>query len=106
MAQVQHISDDQFESEVLQSSTPVLVDFWAPWCGPCRSIAPHLEELSEEMPQVKICKINIDDNTMWAGRLGVMSIPTLIVYKDGESRGKQVGALSKAELKAFIESNI
>lgn len=106
MAEVIHVSDDEFEAQVLKSDKPVLLDFWAPWCGPCRSITPILEELAAEMDNIKICKVNIDDNTVWASKYQVMSIPTLLLFKNGEYVAKQVGALRKPDLKAFIESNI
>ncbi len=103
---VVHINDEEFETEVLKSDVPVLVDFWAPWCGPCKMIGPILEQLAEELEGVKICKIDIDQNTAWASKLGIMSIPTLLVYQDGEITAKQVGALPKEELKNFIISHI
>lgn len=103
---VVHINDEEFETAVLKSDVPVLVDFWAPWCGPCKMVGPTLEELSEELEGVKICKIDIDQNTAWASKLGVMSIPTLLLYQDGEITAKQVGALPKEELKNFIVSHI
>lgn len=106
MAEVIHVNDDDFEAQVIKSELPVLLDFWAPWCGPCRSITPILEELASEMESVKICKVNIDDNTVWASKFGVMSIPTLLIFKNGEVVGKQIGALRKDDLKAFIESHI
>lgn len=103
---VQHINDDEYENVVLKSSVPVLVDFWAPWCGPCKMVGPILEELSEELEGIKICKIDIDQNTAWASKLGVMSIPTMLIYKDGEITAKQIGALPKEELKNFITAHI
>lgn len=103
---VQHINDDEYENVVLKSDVPVLVDFWAPWCGPCKMVGPILEELSEELEGIKICKIDIDQNTAWASKLGVMSIPTMLIYKDGEITAKQVGALPKEELKNFITAHI
>lgn len=106
MSKVLHISDDQFETEVLKSAVPVLVDFWAPWCGPCKSIAPTLDELSEEIPNVKICKVNIDENSGYAAKLGIMNIPTLLLYKNGEIVAKQIGALTKADLANFINNHI
>lgn len=106
MSKVLHINDDQFETEVLKSDKPVLVDFWATWCGPCKMIGPILEELAEEMDQIKICKIDIDQNSGYASKLGVMNIPTLLIYKDGQLVGKQIGALTKHDLKNFIENHI
>ena len=103
---VLHISDDDFQNEVVNSDKPVLVDFWANWCGPCKMIGPFIEELAEEMDNVKFVKIDIDKNSEYAAKLGVMSIPNLILYKDGAIINRQVGALPKNELKAFIENSI
>ena len=103
---VLHISDDDFQNEVVNSDKPVLVDFWANWCGPCKMIGPFIEELAEEMDKVKFVKIDIDKNSEYAAKLGVMSIPNLILYKDGAIINRQVGALPKNELKAFIENSI
>ena len=99
-----HINDDQFEQEVIASDRPVFVDFWAPWCGPCRMVGPFIDELAEEMPNVKFVKIDIDKNTEVAAKLGVMSIPNMIVFKDGNIVNRQIGGLPKNELKAFIEN--
>ena len=104
MSKVLHINDNDFEQEVIKSDIPVLVDFWATWCGPCKMIAPSLEELSEEMPEVKFVKVDIDKNGVYAAQLGIMSIPTLLIYKDGEVVGKQIGAMPKDAIKSFIES--
>lgn len=101
---VLHINDDQFEHEVIGSDRPVFVDFWAPWCGPCRMVGPFIDELAEEMPNVKFVKIDIDKNTEVAAKLGVMSIPNMIVFKDGNIVNRQIGSLPKNELKAFIEN--
>ncbi|HAH71347.1 MAG: thioredoxin [Succinatimonas sp.] len=106
MSKVLHLNDSDFENEVINSDVPVLVDFWATWCGPCKMIAPSLDELSEEMPNVKFVKIDIDKNSGYAGQLGIMSIPTLLIYKNGEVVGKQVGAMPKDSIKNFIESFI
>lgn len=103
---VLHISDDDFQNEVVNSDKPVLVDFWANWCGPCKMIGPFIEELAEEMDNVKFVKIDIDKNSEYAAKLGVMSIPNLTLYKDGAIINRQVGALPKNELKAFIENSI
>ncbi|MBQ9273642.1 MAG: thioredoxin [Succinivibrio sp.] len=101
---VLHISDNEFEQQVLKAEQPVLVDFWATWCGPCRAVAPLIEELAEELPNVKFVKVDIDQNTAYASQYGVMSIPTLLLFKNGEVAGKQIGAISKSALKGFIES--
>ncbi|WP_417672447.1 thioredoxin [Roseibium sp.] len=99
------ITDASFESDVLNSSEPVVVDFWAEWCGPCKMIAPALEEISEEMAgQVKIAKINIDENQDAAMKYGVRSIPMLILFKDGEPMATQVGAAPKGKLADWIKS--
>ncbi|MCK0515051.1 thioredoxin [Anaerobiospirillum sp. NML120448] len=101
-----HLTDDTFESEVLKSDKPVLLDFWAPWCGPCRMVGPILDDLANEQDDVKICKINIDDHQQAATQWQVMSIPTLLVFKNGEMVGQRVGAISKADLKDFIAASL
>ncbi|MBO6756542.1 MAG: thioredoxin [Roseibium sp.] len=99
------ITDASFETDVLKSSEPVVVDFWAEWCGPCKMIAPALEEISEEMAgQVKITKLNIDENQDMAMKYGVRSIPMLILFKDGEPMATQVGAAPKGKLADWIKS--
>jgi thioredoxin 1 len=101
------ISDDSFEDDVLKSDTPVLVDFWAEWCGPCRQIAPALEEIAGEMGgQVKIAKINIDHNPEAPTRYGVRGIPTMILFKNGEVQATKVGAQPKSKIVEWIEDNI
>jgi thioredoxin 1 len=101
-ALVSAITDAEFQATVAQGVT--LVDFWAPWCGPCKMIAPALDELAGELQgQARIAKVNIDDNPEVAGSFGIMSIPTLLLFKDGKPVGKLVGAQPKASLKAFIE---
>jgi thioredoxin 1 len=105
--QIVHLTDDTFDQEVLQSDVPVVVDYWAEWCGPCKMIGPILEELAEEYgDKIKIAKINIDDNAQTPPKFGIRSIPTLMVFKNGEVEGTKVGAASKSELTAFIESSI
>jgi len=102
-----YLSDESFETEVLQSSVPVLVDYWAEWCGPCKMIAPILEEISEEYKgNLKVAKLNIDENTTTAPKYGVRGIPTLMLFKDGNVEATKVGALSKSQLTAFINSNL
>ena len=102
-----HVTDDSFENEVLQSSAPVLVDYWAEWCGPCKMIAPVLDEIADEYEgRVKLAKLNIDDNPNTPPRYGIRGIPTLMLFKDGEVEATKVGAVSKSQLTAFIDSNL
>lgn len=102
-----HTSDGTFETDVLQSDRPVLLDFWAEWCGPCRMIAPVLEALAPEYEgKIKIVKLNIDDNEQATAKFGVRGIPTLMIFKGGEVASTKVGALSKAQLTEFVESAI
>ncbi|MDQ7032049.1 MAG: thioredoxin [Desulfonauticus sp.] len=101
------VSDSNFETEVLKSEIPVLVDFWAPWCGPCRAIAPVIDELANEYAgQVKIVKMNVDENTVIPGKYGIRAIPTLILFKDGQVIEQVTGAVSKSSLKNMIESKV
>lgn len=102
-----HISDASFEQDVLQAEGPVMVDFWAEWCGPCKMIAPILDELADDYDgRLKICKLNVDSNTQTAPRYGIRGIPTLIIFKDGQVAATKVGAVSKSQLAAFIDSAI
>jgi thioredoxin 1 len=97
------VSDATFEAEVLKSAEPVVVDFWAEWCGPCRMIAPALEEISTSLgAKVKIVKLNVDENPQTAQKYGIMSIPTLMLFKGGELASRQVGAAPKAKLEQWI----
>ena len=97
------VTDSNFQAEVLESDVPVLVDFWAPWCGPCRVIAPSLEEINEEQDNLRVVKLNVDDNQQTAARYDVMSIPTLIVFKHGEVATRIIGALPKRRLVQELE---
>ena len=107
MSEVLHINDADFETVVAQSDIPVLVDFWAPWCGPCKIIAPILDEIAPEFAgKVKIVKINVDDNQLVAGQFGIRSIPTLLLFKNGQLVATQVGALPKNQLAAFINQHL
>ena len=102
-----YLTDDTFEEEVLKSSAPVLVDYWAEWCGPCKMIAPILDEIASEYTgRIKVAKLNIDDNPQTPPKYGIRGIPTLMLFKDGNVEATKVGALSKSQLTAFIDSNI
>ena len=101
------VTDDSFESDVLQSDKPVLVDYWAEWCGPCKMIAPILEEIAPDYAdKIKIAKLNIDDNPNTPPKYGIRGIPTLMLFKAGAVDATKVGALSKSQLTAFIDENI
>lgn len=101
------ITDSSFETEVLEAKTPVLVDFWAQWCGPCKAIAPILDDISQKYAgKIKIVKLDVDSNPTTPPKFGVRGIPTLILFKDGQVQATQVGLVSKAELTSFIDSNI
>jgi thioredoxin 1 len=104
---ITHLSDASFEQDVLQSQVPVLVDYWAEWCGPCKMIAPILDEISKEYAgRLKIAKLNIDDNQQTPPKYGIRGIPTLMLFKNGNVEATKVGAMSKSQLTAFIDSNI
>lgn len=102
---VKEFNEQNFDSEVLQNDGAVLVDFWAPWCGPCRQIAPMIDELASENPEVKVGKINIDENQELAQRFGISSIPTLLVFKGGEVAESFVGVRPKSALQEALDSN-
>lgn len=107
MAAVKHVSEQDFQNEVLSSSSPVLVDYWAEWCGPCRMIAPVLEEAAKDFDgRLTVAKVNVDENQQIAAKYGIRGIPTLMLFKNGAVVGSKVGALSKSQLVAFIESNL
>ncbi len=104
---ITEVSDDSFEQEVLNAGEPVLVDYWAEWCGPCKTIAPALEEIAGEYAgKLKVVKLNIDDNPGTPPQFGIRGIPTLMLFKGGEVEATKVGALSKSQLTAFIDSSI
>jgi len=101
------VTDDSFETEVLQAEQPVLVDYWAEWCGPCKMIAPVLEEIAEEYSdRLKVCKLNIDENNKTPPKFSIRGIPTLMLFKSGNVDATKVGALSKSQLTAFLDSNL
>ncbi len=102
-----YLSDASFEAEVLKSETPVLVDYWAEWCGPCRMIAPILDEISTDYAgRLKVAKLNIDENSATPPKYGIRGIPTLMLFKNGQVHATKVGALSKSQLTAFLDSNL
>jgi thioredoxin 1 len=101
--QVHDVTDATFESEVLESETAVLVDFWAPWCGPCRMVSPILEQIHEERDDLRVVKLNVDENQTTAVRYEVLSIPTMILFKDGQVAKKLIGAQPKARIEAELE---
>ena len=102
-----YLSDASFEAEVLKSETPVLVDYWAEWCGPCRMIAPILDEISTDYAgRLKVAKLNIDENAATPPKYGIRGIPTLMLFKNGQVHATKVGALSKSQLIAFLDSNL
>ena len=102
-----HVTDGSFEEDVLKAEDPVLVDYWAEWCGPCKAIAPILGEIAEEYAgRLKIAKLNIDENPSTPPKYGIRGIPTLMLFKDGNVEATKVGALSRSQLAAFLDSNI
>ena len=104
---IKHVSDASFEKDVLQSATPVLVDYWAEWCGPCKMIAPVLEDVAKQYAgKLTVAKLDIDANPDVTSKFGIRGIPTLILFKDGKPHAQKVGALSKSQLTAFVDSNL
>ena len=107
MSNIIETDDSNFESEVLKAEIPVLVDFWAPWCGPCKAIAPILEQISDELgDKIKIVKVNVDDNQKYAVDFGIKSIPTLLIFNKGELKNQIIGAIPKAEIEKLIMDEI
>lgn len=104
---IQHVTDENWDTEVLSSEKPVLVDYWAEWCSPCKMVAPILEEIATEYAdRLKVCKIDIDENTKTPNRYGVRGIPTLMLFREGQIEATKVGALSKSQLAGFLDSNM
>jgi thioredoxin 1 len=105
--QIVHITDDTFEAEVLKAEQPVLVDYWAEWCGPCRMIAPILDDIAADYAgRVKICKLNVDENQATPPKYGIRGIPTLMLFRNGNVEATKVGAVSKSQLVAFLDSSL
>ena len=104
-SKVLEVTDGDFDSEVLQSSQSVLVDFWAPWCGPCKAVAPLLEEIAAATDDIRVAKLNVDDNPESAQKFGVRAIPTMLLFKDGVVAATKIGAAGKADILQFIRDN-
>lgn len=105
--QIVHVSDSSFEQDVLQSNIPVLLDFWAEWCGPCKMIAPILDQIAAEYAgKVTVAKINVDENPKTPMKFSVRGIPTLILFKNGQAQGQKIGAVRKGDVAAFLDSNL
>lgn len=102
MGNVNIVNQDNFQTDVLNSDKPVLVDFWAEWCGPCKQLAPTVQEIANENPSLTVCKMDVDANRDTAVKYGIRSIPTLMLFKDGEAVGAEIGALTKQQLQEFI----
>ena len=104
---IKHISDDSFSSDVLQADKPVLVDYWAEWCGPCKMIAPILDDVSKDYDgRVQVAKMNVDENSQIPAKYGIRGIPTLLLFKDGQLAATKVGAMTKAQLTAFLDGHL
>ena len=103
LGKINDVSDTTFQAEVLESDTPVLVDFWAPWCGPCRVVAPILEEIANEREDVRVVKLNVDDNQQTAAQFGILAIPTMVLFRNGAEAKRIQGAMPKKRLEAELE---